>query len=162
MKLWLALERFLCLPDPSPLSANRMSQGPFATFYDPASPNEQPVALPSAPLVSLSQSEVLQPPLTRRGTGPGIILILPHFEDLNLRMAGPKPLDPEPIQKWAEEGFTVAGVTPSSPDWSSEQSLKKATDALLGLKELDTHDKFAVVGTPDHRFHRFNRLSLDV
>ncbi|KAF5388214.1 hypothetical protein D9615_000053 [Tricholomella constricta] len=120
-----------------------MSQ--FATTYDPNSASELPVALPSAPLVVLTESEVLQPPLTRRGTGPGIILVLPHLEDLNLRKTGAKPLDPEPIQKWAEEGFAVAGITPSSAGWSFEQSLKRTTDALLDLKELDTRDKFAVV-----------------
>ncbi|KAF8076003.1 NTF2-like protein [Lyophyllum atratum] len=113
--------------------------------YDPNSPGEQPVALPSSPLVVLSETEVLQPPLTRRGTGPGIILVLPHFENLTLRIKGAAPLDPEPIQKWAEEGFAVAAITQGSSDWSFEQSLKRSIDALLDLRELDTRDKFAVI-----------------
>ncbi|KAG6918238.1 hypothetical protein DXG01_015831 [Tephrocybe rancida] len=119
----------------------------FATHYDPNAPSEQPVALPSAPLLVLSETELLQAPLTRRGTGPGIVLVLPHFEDLDIRKEGEKPLDPEPTQKWAEEGFAVAAISPNSSDkgWSFEQSFKRATDALLGLKGLDTRDKFAVV-----------------
>lgn len=114
-------------------------------YYDPTSLGEQPVALPSAPLVVLSETEVLQPPLTRRGTGPGIILVLPRSEDLNLRSKWSPPLDPEPVQKWAEEGFAVAAVTPDSSEWSFELPLKRSTNALLGLKDLDARDRFAVI-----------------
>ncbi|KAG6879506.1 hypothetical protein C0992_002002 [Termitomyces sp. T32_za158] len=118
---------------------------PFAVSYDPNASSEQPVPLPSAPLLVVSETEVVQPPLTRRGTGPGLILVLPHPADLNSRKEGPKPLDPEPIQKWAEEGFAVAAITPSSSDWSFQNSLKRSIDALLGLNELDVRDRFAVV-----------------
>ncbi|KAG5654640.1 hypothetical protein H0H81_009888 [Sphagnurus paluster] len=117
----------------------------FANSYDPKSASEQPVALPSAPPLFLSEFEVLQPPLSRRGTGPGIILILPPPEDLNLRTEGVKPLDPEPVQKWAEEGFAVAGVTPKSPDWSFQQSLESCIDSLVGLEQLDISEKFAII-----------------
>ncbi|GLB33427.1 putative lea domain protein [Lyophyllum shimeji] len=118
---------------------------PSVMYYDSNSPNEQPVSLPSARPIFLSETVVLQPPLTRRGTGPGIILVLPHTEDLNLRSKGTPPLDPEPVQKWAEEGFVVAAITPDSPDWSFEQPRTRCIDALLGLKELDTREKFAVI-----------------
>lgn len=120
---------------------------PFAVSYDPNAPSEQPVPLPSAPLLIISETEVVQPPLTRRGTGPGLILVLPDPRDLDIRKEGPKPLDPEPVQKWAEEGFAVSAITPSSSDWSFENSLKRSIDALLGLNELDTRAKFAVIGT---------------
>ncbi|KAG6850161.1 hypothetical protein H0H93_000288 [Arthromyces matolae] len=125
-----------------------MSSMQFATSYDPNAPSEQPVALPSAPLITLGEFEVLQPPLTRRGTGPGLILILPPIEDLDLRRDDTtKPLDPEPVQKWAEEGFAVAAITPSV-DWSSkslQRSLNRCIEELLALKELDTRDKLAAV-----------------
>lgn len=114
--------------------------------YDPNSPNEQEVTLPSAPLQILSDDEVLQPPLTRRGIGPGIILFLPPLDVLNPRTTGEKPLDPEPVQKWAEEGYAVFGLIPKLKGWSPEESLKKGAAALLALKELDTRDKFGVVG----------------
>ncbi|KAG6833617.1 hypothetical protein H0H87_004244 [Tephrocybe sp. NHM501043] len=120
---------------------------PFPTQYDPNASSEQPVPLPSAPLVVIGEAELLQPPLTRRGTGPGIVLVLPHFDDLDICNGVVKPLDPEPIQKWAEEGFAVAAISSNALDlnWSFEQSFKKCVEALLGLKELDTRDKFAVV-----------------
>ncbi|KAJ7265855.1 hypothetical protein B0H12DRAFT_173017 [Mycena haematopus] len=113
-------------------------------FYDPKSPDEQLVTLPSAPQITLAEGLVLQPPLTRRGTGPGLIAFIPLDSTLNLssRSGDDKPLDPEPVQKWAEEGFAVVGIT-VGPE-SVHVNLKKAIDGLLNLPELDTRDKFAV------------------
>ncbi|KAF5370068.1 hypothetical protein D9758_001389 [Tetrapyrgos nigripes] len=113
--------------------------------YDPESPDEQEVALPSAPLVNLSDNAVLQPPLTHRGTGPGLIAFLPLPSSYSARQ-GNKPLDPEPVQKWAEEGFAVVGIVNSreKSGWSVGTALTKGVEALLNLKELDTRDKFAV------------------
>ncbi|KAJ7581138.1 NTF2-like protein [Mycena floridula] len=113
--------------------------------YDPNSEDEKPVALPSAPLVSLSTNAVIQPPLTRRGTGPGMIAFLPSSATLKASIRAEKPLDPEPVQKWAEEGFAVVGVTAGDPGWTVAEGLSKGIEALLKLKELDTKDKFAVV-----------------
>jgi carboxymethylenebutenolidase len=74
-----------------------------------------------------------------------MIMFLPASADLN---QGDNGLDPEPIQKWAEEGFAVVGVTLSSPSgWSLEEALKKGVDVLLTAKELDVKHKFAVIGT---------------
>jgi len=75
-------------------------------------------------------------------------MFLPAPADLNLRIRGDKGLDPEPIQKWAEEGFTVIGVTssPSISSWSLGEALRKGVDALLAAEELDTRHKFAVIG----------------
>lgn len=80
--------------------------------YDPNSPDEQPVLLPSAPLMTIAEGIVLQPPLTRRGTGPGLIAFLPPDGALKIspRSGHDKPLDPVPVVKWAEEGFAVIGV----------------------------------------------------
>ncbi|KAF5393980.1 hypothetical protein D9757_000337 [Collybiopsis confluens] len=109
--------------------------------YDPNSAEEQAVSLPSAPLVALSSNAYLQPPLTRRGSGPGMILFLPPVSAYNPNIA--TTLDPEPIQKWAEEGFAVFGIT-GDEGWSVEDALTKGIDALLALEELDTKDKFAI------------------
>ncbi|KAF9569437.1 NTF2-like protein [Agrocybe pediades] len=107
--------------------------------YDP---NEAPVSLPSAPLITLAPNVVLQPPLSRRGTGPGIIVILP--ENIELSTSSTKPLDPEPVLKWAEEGFAVVGIT-ATPDLLVEQALKQSVDALVALDEVDVKDKVAVI-----------------
>ncbi|KAF8826435.1 hypothetical protein HHX47_DHR5000156 [Lentinula edodes] len=109
--------------------------------YDPDSLDELEVALPSSPLITLSSNAYLQPPLTRRGTGPGMIAFLPPSSAYKPNIEN--TLDPEPVQKWAEEGFAVVGVT-SGEGWSIEEALTKGVEALLSLEELDTRDKFAV------------------
>ncbi|EIM79786.1 uncharacterized protein STEHIDRAFT_135598 [Stereum hirsutum FP-91666 SS1] len=111
---------------------------------------EQPVPLPSAPLqiISESPSIVLQPPLTRRGTGPGLIVTLPPSLSLQPNPKG-KPLDPEPVQKWAEEGFAVVGITATETEL--EAAVVKALDSLEGLEEVGIKDKVAVLGTSIER-----------
>ncbi|KAJ7229019.1 NTF2-like protein [Mycena pura] len=135
-------------------------------FYDPNSAGEQPVALPSAPAINLAAGVILQPPLTRRGAGPGLIALLPPDSTLNLsnKSGDDKPLDPVPVQKWAEEGFAVVGIT-TGPG-SVQENLKTAVDGLLSLKELDTRDKFAVAVYDQHvvadvvaAFHQDSRLA---
>jgi carboxymethylenebutenolidase len=88
-------------------------------FYDPESANEQPVDLPSASLLTVADGLAMQPPLTRRGTGPGLIVFIPPDSTLNLssKSGDDRPLDPAPIQKWAEEGFAVVGVHPTLPSF---------------------------------------------
>ncbi|KAF8974724.1 hypothetical protein BDZ97DRAFT_1775139 [Flammula alnicola] len=117
---------------------------PTVTSYDPLTPDEQPVPLPSAPIVSLSENVVIQPPLSCRGTGPGVILFLPDPGRVTLSSNTSKPLDPEPVNKWAEEGFAVVGVT-ASEGLSVEQTLKQGLDALQALDAVDIKDKFAVI-----------------
>jgi carboxymethylenebutenolidase len=114
--------------------------------YDPKSDNEQAPPLPSALLIRLDPNIVLQPPLTRRGSGPGLILVLPDASQLRLKN-GPRLLDPEPVQKWAEEGFAVAALTSSSLQSGLDLALKRAIDGLLQLRELDTRDKFGIIGS---------------
>ncbi|KAL0580900.1 hypothetical protein V5O48_001094 [Marasmius crinis-equi] len=118
------------------------------SFYDPNSADEQEVSLPSAPLLILSKNVVLQPPLTRSGSGPGMIMFLPPEGSFNRRTNLGRPLDPEPVQKWAEEGFAVVGATIPEEDandgWSIPEVLTKGVEALLSLKELDVKDKFAI------------------
>ena len=123
------------------------------TFYDPQSLDEQPVPLPNAALIQISPHIVLQPPLSRRGTGPGIVIFLP--DSVNLVLADQrttKPLDPDPITKWAEEGFAVVAITSTCSDQviSAAQALKEGLEALQALEQVDTKQKFAVIG----RFHR--------
>lgn len=100
------------------------------------------VSLPSAPRVSIAHNVYLQPPLSRRGTGPSLVLFVPNVASL----ATTTPLDPEPITKWAEEGFAVAAIVASSSD-AIESSLKLAIDGLQALESVDVKDKLAIIGT---------------
>ncbi|KAF2498322.1 carboxymethylenebutenolidase [Lophium mytilinum] len=72
--------------------------------------------LPSAPPVMISGRILVQPPLSRRGTGPGLILIVDQEElQTTLLPENTKTLDPPPLKKWAEEGFAVAQVLIHGP-----------------------------------------------
>ncbi|UPX11820.1 Carboxymethylenebutenolidase [Ascochyta rabiei] len=80
------------------------------------------------PPQQISPHLILQPPLSRRGKGPGLILVLDHYA---LIEASEQHLDPPPLQKWAEEGFAVAQVlVPGKVEDGGEFPLDRALEAL--------------------------------
>ncbi|EAU84292.2 dienelactone hydrolase [Coprinopsis cinerea okayama7 len=116
-------------------------------FYDPNSPDEQPVALPNAPIRRINDHIGLQPPLSRRGHGPGVLLFLNSTKGVE---RSPKPLDPGPVQKWAEEGFAVAFTTGIPSGSTVQKLLTEAENAFRESPEIvDIQNKFAVIGSPD-------------
>lgn len=90
----------------------------------------------------------LQPPLSRCGHGPGVILLRPscHIEC----QQNNNSLDPEPLQKWAEESYAVTQITldlQSSSDRTSVLALiKEAEDRVSALPQCDSKDKFGLIG----------------
>ncbi|KAF9535013.1 hypothetical protein CPB83DRAFT_843335 [Crepidotus variabilis] len=115
-----------------------------AYSYHPCSENEQPVPIPSAPAIKITENILLQPPLSRRGTGPGLILFLSSPDRILPSSKTPHLLDPEPTTKWAEEGYGVTSITGVESS-DIEQALTKALDALQNLEQVDTKDKFGVI-----------------
>ncbi|KAM7201696.1 hypothetical protein V8F33_003245 [Rhypophila sp. PSN 637] len=93
----------------------------------------------SKPSVQLTPEITIQPPLSRRGTGPGLVLIV--SPDLQL-VGDEKTLDPPPLKKWAEESFAVAQITVDSTatdgisDWISTavEALRKHPDCISAEK----------------------------
>lgn len=80
----------------------------------------------------ISPHLTLQPPLSRRGKGPGLILVLDHYA---LIEPSEKHLDPPPLQKWAEEGFAVAQVlVPGKVEDGGEFPLGRALEVLKGCE----------------------------
>ncbi|KAK7915020.1 hypothetical protein PG985_012723 [Apiospora marii] len=69
-------------------------------------PEKTPVPRPNAPSIAISPTLTLQPPLSRRGHGPSLVLLVDPR--LDLANCHDKTLDPPPLQKWAEEGYAVA------------------------------------------------------
>lgn len=63
-----------------------------------------------------------------------------------------KSLDPEPLQKWAEESYAVSQITldrQSSGDRASVLALvKEAEEALSARSECDSKDRFGLIGAP--------------
>lgn len=115
--------------------------------YDPAAESERPVPLPAAPLRELGPGIKLQPPLSRRGHGPGIVAILPPRLSLHPHAkSGLKPpLDPDPVQKWAEEGFAVAGVQFSANSDITE-TIATAIAGFENCPEVENPGRHAVLG----------------
>ena len=105
-------------------------------------------SLPCAALVDLGYNVVLQPPLSRRGRGPGLIIIRPECyaecKDAN------DSLDPEPLKKWAEESFCVVQITLGTPSHDSvdndEKLFRRGMDALKSLPECTGKDKLGFMG----------------
>lgn len=117
------------------------------------------VALPSAPIRPLAPNATLQPPLSRRGHGPGLVVIDPgHVLPAKPSAEPPsETLDPPPQYKWAEEGYAVVRISvggslceAQAESWGV-RDLGRALEALVGLEECDVKDKFALMG----EFHLF-------
>ena len=122
---------------------HRMSQ--YATFYDPHAESERPVALPSAAAIQLASNVTLQPPLSRHGSGPGLILVVPASP--TPAEGWKAPLDPSPLLKWAEEGYCVLQVIVSDAEgaWGLPKVLEAGLAAMEGLKEF-VKQRIGVVG----------------
>lgn len=105
--------------------------------------NEAPVSLPSAKAFSVSDSITIQPPLSRRGHGPALIILVPA----DLALSGSdSTLDPPPLQKWAEEGFAVGQIQVSGgPVIALKDDLGRAVHALRESKACDRSDRIGVV-----------------
>jgi carboxymethylenebutenolidase len=84
---------------------------------------------------AISPQITLQAPLSRRGKGPGLILVL---DTSALIDKSEKHLDPPPLQKWAEEGFAVVQlVVPGKVEDGGEFPLKKALEILKGCEACE-------------------------
>jgi carboxymethylenebutenolidase len=89
-----------------------------------------PLPLPSAPPLQVNEYVTLQPPLTHRGNGPAVILVIEAGLDLGRSTTH---LDPPPLQKWAEEGFTVAQILiprDYTRRWDFPEHFLKCVEAL--------------------------------
>lgn len=86
----------------------------------------------------------IQGPLSRRGHGPGLLLLVDA--ELDLRKKHEKTLDPPPLYKWAEEGFAVAQlrVTKSNRILLYD-SIRSALSKLLALPSCDQIEKIGII-----------------
>ncbi|KAI8958327.1 carboxymethylenebutenolidase [Daldinia sp. FL1419] len=84
---------------------------------------------------------MVQVPLSRKGSGPGLLLLVDA--ELDLRKHD-KTLDPPPLYKWAEEGFAVAQFKVTKP---SERLLHDGIrEALSALRTMPSCDQIRNIG----------------
>lgn len=109
-------------------------------------PSLLPSLLLSAKPISFG-SIIIQPPLTRYGSGPGLFILRPAaFADWQGRN---QTLDPEPLQKWAEEGFAVAQITLDVQDSNTKAIaglVAQARQHLFDLPECTSNNNFGLIG----------------
>ena len=105
------------------------------------------------PLVNVSDRVSLQLPLSRRGVGPGLILLISGAAREFLQGFG-STLDPPPRQKWAEEGYAVAQIIVDVPLERGQVTadVALAAETLQALEECEG-ERFAVIGKPSHASH---------
>ncbi|KEF63568.1 carboxymethylenebutenolidase [Exophiala aquamarina CBS 119918] len=102
---------------------------------------QPPPPLPSSKLVELGEGLKLLSPLTRRGYGPGIILLTKDSDDpLAIREGVPSLLI-----KWAEEGYAVVGIEERALATGASASLKAATEALSKCEKCEPKGKVGLV-----------------
>ncbi|KAI2610506.1 hypothetical protein GGR54DRAFT_618188 [Hypoxylon sp. NC1633] len=81
-------------------------------------------------------------PLTRRGHGPGLLLLVDEELDLGKHE---KTLDPPPLHKWAEEGFAVAQLRVARSGISIPDGLRLALSELAKLATCNQSDKIGII-----------------
>lgn len=95
------------------------------------------MASPS-PLPDDSDHFRYQAPLSRCGTGPGLIIIM--ADDVDLRPHS-KTLDPPPLEKWAEESYAVCQIRLSALKSCFDRAFQKLADS----PECTNTDKVGII-----------------
>lgn len=107
-----------------------------------ASPYPVPKPVPPPNPQKVATGVTLLSPQSRKGTGPGII-VLPPANAKGVRLEDGIP---SPLLKWAEEGYCVAEVVKEAWD-HSESPLNVAADALKAAAANDSKEVLGLVCT---------------
>ncbi|KAF0322995.1 lea domain protein [Colletotrichum asianum] len=122
---------------------------PYADITKPPKP------LPQNHLEAVAEGISLLLPLSRRGTGPGLILLVPSLDKALAIEEGVPSL---PV-KWAEEGYTVAAIEQGALKGNALQALQAATTALKGSDKCEPKD---VVGLAAYDPEMWNSIATSI
>ena len=108
----------------------------FADITQPPNP------LPAPQLREIRPGVSLLPPLSRRGHGPGLVVLTPTSENLLEIKDGV----PSVLIKWAEEGYTVVQIDGST--FATVDSGNALSEALEAMRQCEQYDegKIGLVG----------------
>jgi len=101
--------------------------------------------LPSAELVPCRPGVSLLPPLTRRGFGPGLVILVPTHNDQTTVSINAERV-PSLCVKWVEEGYAVVEIQHSAMASGISSALQSAIEALSRCDKCEPKDKIGVVG----------------
>lgn len=107
-----------------------------------SSETNQPLSLPAAPATEVSPAVTVQPPLSRAGKGPALIILVNTDA---AKKASIDSIDPPPLQKWAEESFVVAQVDVNNLQTSFKDTLSNTISFIKELPSFDGNEKFGVI-----------------
>ena len=111
--------------------------------------SQPPPPLPRPQLSEVRSGISILAPLSRRGHGPGLIILVPNSTPQLTIIEGV----PSPIFKWAEEGYTVVEIQASALTAGAD-AISPALDALKSHKKCDSHRAVGLVGTWFHSNYR--------
>ncbi|PVH80890.1 hypothetical protein DL98DRAFT_490589, partial [Cadophora sp. DSE1049] len=102
---------------------------------------QPPPALPQPQLTQRRKGVSLLLPLSRRGHGPGLIILVPdHDKQLSIEEGIPSPLI-----KWAEEGYVVVEIQSSAVAGAEESVLGEAVNAIKACEKCNQKEKMGLV-----------------
>lgn len=103
------------------------------------------MSLPKAQPVKLTSSLTIQAPLSRQGHGPGLIIIrsATKYDQVNNTK---DTLDPEPLQKWAEESYVVAQLEVSEGHMTIKEEIRQALDVLASHEKCTKKSEYGIIG----------------
>lgn len=96
---------------------------------------QPPKPLPTPQLKAVRPGVSLLPPLSRRGHGPGLVVLAPSSGDLLKIEDGV----PSVLIKWAEEGYTVVQIDASA--FKEGDSKDVLREALETMQQCDKYDE---------------------
>jgi carboxymethylenebutenolidase len=96
--------------------------------------------LPTPKPVELAAGLTLLHPLSRRGCGPGLIVLTSGRIPSGVRLEGGVP---SPLMKWAEEGYTVVEV---HGDTFDKAALSLALTGLARCESCQPKEKVGLLG----------------
>lgn len=101
-----------------------------------------PPPLPSPELTEVIPGVHLLRPLSRRGTGPGMIILSSDYHDsLTIEQGVPSP-----SVKWAEEGYAVIEIQVKALTAGKTDVIKHALEALQGCEQCEPKGQVGLVG----------------
>lgn len=103
--------------------------------------SKPPPPLPTPHLTEIAPGLSLLQPLSRRGYGPGLIIVVPDSEISNLTI---KDGVPSPLIKWAEESYTVVEIQEKA--LASKDVLKTAAEWVQKSDKCEPREGVGLIG----------------
>ncbi|KAF5672051.1 carboxymethylenebutenolidase [Fusarium heterosporum] len=114
--------------------------------------SKPPAPLPQAKPQAIAEGITLLPPLSRRGHGPGLIILSTDSERHLEIIEGV----PSALVKWAEEGYAVVEIQARAFTRDARGILD---DALRALRSCDRFDQDSKIGLVSYEPHLWNQIA---